>query len=64
MSSRVYLERRGLVLQQNISYNRSLKKVHPDPTVRATVSEQQDSIGQIIQKIYRLREELAKVKPT
>ena len=41
-----------------------IQEIHSDPSIRVTISEQQDSIGQIIQEIYRLREEIAKVRLT
>ena len=64
-SSRVCCElREGVVLQQHNFLQQVIQEVHPDPTVRVTISEQQDSIGRTTQDIYGLREEVAKVKLT
>ena len=66
-SSRVYRELcgpEGVVLQQNNFLQQVIQEVHPDPFVRETISEHHDNIGQIIQEVYRLREEMAKVKLT
>ena len=41
-----------------------IQEVHSDPMLQETLSEQQENIGQIVNEIYRLREELAKLKLT
>ena len=48
-------------LQQNNILQQVIQEAHSDPYMRA-ISEQQDSIGQIIQEAYRLREETAQSK--
>ena len=66
-SSRIYRELcgpEGVVLQQNNVLQQVIQEVHSDPIVQGTLSEQQENIGQIITEIYRLREELAKLKLT
>ena len=50
------------MLQQNNILQQVIQEVHSDPLVQETLSEQQENIGQIITEIYRLREELAKLK--
>ena len=65
--SRVYRELcgpEGVVLQQNNNLQQVMQEVHTDPTIQGTLSEQQENIGQMITEIYRLREELAKLKLT
>ena len=66
-SSRIYRELcgpEGVVLQQNNILQQVIQEVHSDPMIQETLSEQQEKIGQIITEIYRLREELAKLKLT
>ena len=66
-SSRVYRELcgpEGVVLQQNNILQQIIQQVHHDPNVHGALSEQQENIGQIVNEIYRLREELAKLKLT
>ena len=66
-SSRIYRELcgpEGVVLQQNNILQQVIQEVRHDPTIHGTISEQQENIGQIINEIYRLREELAKMKLT
>ena len=41
-----------------------IHEVHHDPNIHGTLSEQEENIGQIVNEIYRLREELAKPKLT
>ena len=63
-SSRVYRELcgpEGVVLQQNNFLQQVLQEVHSNPPIGVTIAEHEDSIGQMIQEIYRLREEIAKV---
>ena len=66
-SSRMYRELcgpQGVVLQQNNLLQQVIQEVHLDPLVQETLSEQQENIGQIINEIHRLRDELAKLKLT
>ena len=66
-SSRVYRELcgpEGVVLQQNNILQQIIQEVHTDQAIQGTLSEQQENIGQIVTEIYRLREELAKLKLT
>ena len=66
-SSRVYREFRGpegVVLQQNNLLQQVIQEVRHDPNIHGTISEQQENIGQVIDEIYRLRDELAKLKVT
>ena len=39
-----------------------IQEVHHDSNLHGTINEQQGNIGQIINEIYRLREELARLK--
>ena len=41
-----------------------IQEVRHDPIIHGTISEQQENIGQIVNEIYRLRDELAKMKLT
>ena len=64
-SSRVYRELcgpEGIVLQQNNILQQVIQEVHHDSNLHGTINEQQENIGQIINEINRLREELAKLK--
>ena len=65
-SSRLYRELcgpEGVVLQQqNNVLQQVIQEFHTDPMIQGTLSEQQENIGQIVTEIYRLREELAKLK--
>ena len=66
-SSRIYRELcgpEGVALQQNNILQQVIQEVHRDPDIHGTLSEQQENIGQIVNEIYRLREELAKLKLT
>ena len=66
-SSRIYRELcgpEGIVLQQNNILQQVIQEVRHDPNIHGTRSEQQENIGQIISEIYRLRDELAKMKLT
>ena len=66
-SSRVYRAAcgpEGVVLQPLNILQLVALKFHSDPTIQGTLSEQQENFGQIITEIYRLREELAKLKLT
>ena len=54
----------SVVLQQNNILQQVIQEVHHDPNIHCTLSEQQENIGQIVNEIYRLREELAKLKLT
>ena len=66
-SSRIYRELcgpEGIVLQQNNILQQVIQEVRHDPNIHGTISEQQENIGQIISEIYRLRDELAKMKLT
>ena len=66
-SSRIYRELcgpEGVVLQQNNILQQVIQEVRHDPNIHGTISEQQENIGQIINEIYRLRDELAKMKLT
>ena len=66
-SSRIYRELcgpDGVVLQQNHILQQVIQEVRHDPNIHGTISEQQENIGQIVNEIYRLREELAKMKLT
>ena len=66
-SSRIYRELcgpEGVVLQQNNVLQQVVQEVRHDPNIHGTISEQQENIGQIVNEIYRLREELAKMKQT
>ena len=66
-SSRVYRELcgpEGVVLQQNNILQQVIQEAHSDPTIQGALSEQQENIGQIVSEIYRMREELAKLKLT
>ena len=66
-SSRVYRELcgpEGVVLQQNNILQQVIQQVHHDPNIHGALSEHQENIGQIANEIYRLREELAKLKLT
>ena len=53
-----------MVLQQNNIWQQVIQEVHHDPNIHGTLSEQQENIGQIVNEIYRLREELANLKLT
>ena len=64
-SSRIYRELcrpEGVVLQQNNILQQVIQEVRHDPNTHGTISEQQENICQIINEIYRLRDELAKMK--
>ena len=66
-SSRIYRELcgpEGVVLQQNNILQQVIQEVRHDPSIHGTKSEQQENISQIVNEIYRLREELAKMKQT
>ena len=66
-SSRIYRELcgpEGVVLQQNNIIQQVIQEVHHDSNIHGTISEQQENIGQIVNELYRLREELAKLKLT
>ena len=66
-SSRMYRELcgpDGIVLQQNNILQQVIQEVHHDSNLHGTINEQQENIGQIIKEIYRLREELVKLKLT
>ena len=66
-SSQVYRELcgpEGVVLQQNNTLQQVIQEVRHDSNIHGTISEQQETIGQIINEIYRLRDELAKMKLT
>ena len=66
-SSRIYREicgPEGVVLQQNNILQQVIQEVRHDSNIHGTVSEEQENIGQIINEIYRLRDELAKMKLT
>ena len=66
-SSRIYRELcgpEGFVLQQNNILQQVIQEVCHDPTIHGTISEQQENIGQIVTEIYRLRDELSKMKLT
>ena len=54
----------GIVLQQNNILQQVIQEVHHDFNLHGTINEQQENIGQIIKEIYRLREELVKLKLT
>ena len=41
-----------------------IQQVHHDPNIHGALSEQQENIGQIVNEIYRLRDELDKLKLT
>ena len=64
-SSRIYRELcgpEGVVLQQNNILQQVIQEVRHDSNIHGAISEQQENIGQIIDEIYRLRDELAKMK--
>ena len=66
-SSRIYRELcgpEGVVLQQNNILQQVIQEVRTDPSLQETLSEQQENIGQIVNEMYRLREELAKLRLT
>ena len=63
-SYRVYHELcgpEGVTLQQNNILQQVIQEFHTDPMIQGTLSEQQENIG-IVTEIYRLREELRKLK--
>ena len=66
-SSRIYRELCGpesVVLQQKNILQQVIQEVRHDSNIHGTISEQQENIGQTINEIYRLRDELAKMKLT
>ena len=58
------VDRKVLLLHQNKILQQGIQEVRHDPSIHGTISEQQENIGQIVNEIYRLRDELAKMKLT
>ena len=50
------------MLQQNNILQQVIQEVHHDSSLHSTINEQQENIGQIINEVNRVREELAKLK--